>query len=195
MHFPVLVIVPGEPETAIAHADALLEPFCEDGEWGRDGSRWDWWVVGGRWTGALDGYEPEKDPRNIEVCQICGGTGQRDWTGLDVTPEWIAECNGCNACKGTGQSLKWPTQWVDHPGDIVPIRELRFLSESFVPHAVLTPDGVWHEECRVGLFGCSSDADDGGFHIVSGEGDWTTKVAQLLKQHEDGTVVLVDCHV
>jgi hypothetical protein len=41
-------------------------------------SRWDWWQIGGRWTGTFaDGYNPSEDPNNIEVCSLCEGTGQR----------------------------------------------------------------------------------------------------------------------
>lgn len=35
-------------EGAVAHE---MEPFNENGEWFKDGSRWDWWQIGGRWAG------------------------------------------------------------------------------------------------------------------------------------------------
>jgi hypothetical protein len=71
--------------------------------------RWDWWQVGGRWTGLLSpGYDPEKDPANIETCRLCDGTGRR----ADMVVE-----NGCNGCQGTGRCVKWPTAWVKFSGD------------------------------------------------------------------------------
>lgn len=53
-------------------------------------SQWDWWQVGGRWTGAFTAadeqpYEPGMDPGNIETCVICGGTGKRLWI-TDLVP-------------------------------------------------------------------------------------------------------------
>lgn len=47
------VIAPkGDPEKLVAHQ---MEPFDENGQWFRNGSRWDWWVIGGRYTGRLFG--------------------------------------------------------------------------------------------------------------------------------------------
>ena len=38
-------------------------------------SHWDSWRIGGRWTGVLADYDPEVDPRNLEICRSCAGTG------------------------------------------------------------------------------------------------------------------------
>jgi len=34
-----------------------MAPFYEDGGWFEDGSRWDWWGIGGRYSGFLDGED------------------------------------------------------------------------------------------------------------------------------------------
>ena len=52
-HFLVLVVADSEEQV-----DKLLTPYDENGEWFKDGSRWDWYQLGGRWTGYLDGYNP-----------------------------------------------------------------------------------------------------------------------------------------
>ena len=59
---------------AIVEVDGLetalewqMEPFSEnrdDGGWFADGTRWDWYQIGGRYTGNLDGYDPYADPAN-----------------------------------------------------------------------------------------------------------------------------------
>lgn len=42
-----------------------MEPFNENGEWFREGSRWDWWHIGGQYTAKFEpDYDPEKDPVN-----------------------------------------------------------------------------------------------------------------------------------
>ncbi len=86
---------------AIVSADGTLIKFVKRTN---PSAKWDWWTVGGRWSGAfLAGYDASKDPRNYETCWLCGGTGKR----LDMEV-----ANGCNACGGTGRSQKHPPQWV-----------------------------------------------------------------------------------
>jgi len=64
MHAAVLVIVPQDVSVAEA-----LEPYRN--------AEWDGFEVGGRFTGLLDGYDPEQDPENFESCELCNGTGKR----------------------------------------------------------------------------------------------------------------------
>lgn len=108
-------------EAAIAYQ---MEPFDENGEWFREGSRWDWWQIGGRFTGKLDpGYDPEDDPENWETCFICRGAGRRaDAVGQEARqrdPDYT-----CNGCQGQGRSLKWPTAWKNFTGDVKLRRDL-----------------------------------------------------------------------
>lgn len=92
--------------------------FERDGRWFKrtnPNSKWDWYQIGGRWTGVLvPNYNPNEDPANQETCFLCHGTGKR--TDMDVE-------GGCNGCKGTGVATKWPTQWKS-VGDIVQLKEL-----------------------------------------------------------------------
>jgi len=74
---------------------------------------WDWWQLGGRYSGRLAaGYDPEKDPANMETCWLCDGTGKRDdEIGRQCragNPEYT-----CNGCQGKGHSVKWPSKWTD----------------------------------------------------------------------------------
>jgi len=96
MHKGVILIVKADDkDEAQTRAEEFLEQYG-------DGDVWDWYAFGGRWTGLLDGYEPDKDPNNIKVCDLCGGTGKR----VDMVVE-----NGCNGCQGKGEAVTWPTQW------------------------------------------------------------------------------------
>ena len=93
----------GDVDTAIAWQ---MEPFDENGEWFKSGSRWDWYVVGGRFTGQLSGYDPATDQRNFAICKWCGGTGQR---------KYMVIVGGCNGCDGTGTARNFSNQ--EHGGD------------------------------------------------------------------------------
>lgn len=88
-------------------------------------SKWDWWQVGGRWSGMfIPGYDPNEDPNHKETCWLCQGTGKRDFNN---------EIISCNGCSGTGIATKWPTQWKTD-GNIsqmknLPIAELRIVAQ------------------------------------------------------------------
>lgn len=209
-HFPVLVLVDRE----IAREDAadvvtpLLAPYDENDEIFRDGSRWDWWTVGGRWTGAISPvpYASEEDPENFETCFLCNGTGRRvDAEKFEQeNPGWIEWTGGCNGCKGKGWEVAWPTKWKAFDGDVQPVAALSFKTyrwehegavktREFIPTAVVTPDGKWHEQARMGWFGMTieDEAGDG----EKPEHLWRATVQALIEQHPSGYAVLVDCHV
>ncbi len=40
-----------------------------------EGTKWDSWIIGGRWSGFFDGYNPYEDERNLVVCPACNGNG------------------------------------------------------------------------------------------------------------------------
>lgn len=138
-------------------------------------SKWDWWQIGGRWTGHLSGgaYDPSADVNNIERCDLCQGTGTR--------PDMAVE-DGCNGCDGKGTRLKWPTQWREYRGDIRPLAD---VPPDVSVHAVVTPDGEWHEAGRMGWFGIVSDERD----------DWAAAMAALRAAWPDAVAVVVDCHI
>jgi len=143
-------------------------------------SQWDWWEIGGRWTGALvEDYDPYTDPDNLEPCWLCKGTGKRDDEGgrqaRAQNPNYT-----CNGCDGKGKSVKH--QLKRFPGDILPAR---LVPDDYFPHALVTPDGEWHQESTMGWFG------------MTGKGDprWEEKVAEFLKQNLNTVAVVVDCHI
>ena len=110
MHYSNLVIIKKTDDVEAAVKQAMGAP---EGQ----GGFWDWYQIGGRWTGALDGYDPETDPANLKTCTLCGGSDDRK-------AEWKAEMKGCNGCHGTGKQVEWPTQWKMRAGDIQPIESL-----------------------------------------------------------------------
>lgn len=90
--------------------------------------KWDWWQVGGRWTGMLiPNYRPEEDPRNIKTCELCNGTGKRtDSIALEQNPG-MTEVT-CNGCGGKGQRAEWPTNWVKVAGDQMRLDEIPLIT-------------------------------------------------------------------
>jgi hypothetical protein len=188
-HFSVLVLTEDEVtrESAEAVVTPLLAPYDENDEWFADGSRWDWWVVGGRWTGSLDGYKPHEDINNFEVCTLCQGAGVRpDWDRFGG--DWYESVNGCNGCFGNGISLAF--SYLPHPGDVQPVGN---VAPDFVPFAIVTPTGEWLEQGRMGWFGMTTTDESGADEKP--EELWAAAVRSTLEQHPEVTAVLVDCHV
>lgn len=106
------------------------------------GGFYDWYVVGGRWTGALDGYKPWEDPQNYESCDLCDGTGLRtDEVGKQNGG--MGWCRGCNACKGTGMKKKWHNQ--PHPGDLQPLSKVsdELICSTLIINGEVVNDDSW----------------------------------------------------
>ncbi len=115
-HYLTVAIMP-DGVTSYAEArgvvQQILEPHCEmDGD-NEDGV-WDWYQVGGRWTGFYSEYDPEDDPRNVD------------------------NATGYNA-ERTGRKIKWPTQWKEFEGDLIPVSYI--LNIRKFPVYVFLPDG------------------------------------------------------
>lgn len=153
MHYYALVIVPAEGDLDELVAEAMA-PYDEnehleeyyDAKYGETYQRnphslWDWYQIGGRWTGRLSGYDPDTDPTLRETCWLCKGTGRRD---DEVAQRLRATMPNytCNGCEGTGKMRLWPTQWPRHKGDVMSALEftsrLAEWTDNQLPYAVIT---------------------------------------------------------
>ena len=195
MHFPIIVIMKNGFQ--FAEVDRLLRPFDEGisvAEYlNEDGvpttynpeSRWDWWQIGGRWTGVLSGtYNPREDAANIQTCTVCDGTGVRPGGREQFGEHWFEATKGCNGCEGTGQSLKWPTEWASFVGDCVPVDK---IPGGFVPCGLVTPDGEWHGD---GALWCGGPVENA--RTTAG---WETEFRSIVNDYLECSAVIVDCHI
>lgn len=146
-HYLAYVLIPGvgDPDELVAEAMAPydesreIEKRTEDGReyWFNPRGFWDWYQIGGRWTGRLSGYDPDTDPNTLAVCWLCQGSGFRtDALGLrfrELDPEYT-----CNGCSGEGEHPLWPTQRPRHSGDIQEVLAvLPTLTEEDAPYAFI----------------------------------------------------------
>lgn len=170
MHYLAFVLIPtdGDPQEAAA---SLMAPYSEHDN---ENGWWDFWSIGGRWSGLISGYEPDKDPANIETCRLCGGSGTR---------RDMVVANGCNGCRGTGKRVKWPTQWGFHEGDVVTASEARAHAgkDNGLPYTLVGPGGLVTMKERW----------NGETFAEQPEHDATVRAA--LDKHE-GRVAVVDYH-
>lgn len=189
-HFSALVITTrtARPDTLSVvkeEVTSLLAPYDENGEWFKNGSKWDWWTIGGRFAVALDGYDPASDPDLIRTCNLCNGTGTRPGGREQFGEEWFKWSNGCNGCQGEGRSLAWPTQWPERDGDMQIVGQIKGKRRFF---AIVTPDGRWFDSGSMGWFGCKRE------QTMTEEG-WLEQQQAILEAHKDHLAVIVDCHV
>ena len=179
MHYKVIVIIekpdPDAPflpavESAVEHK---LRRFG-------DGAEWDWYQIGGRYTGGFDGYDPDADARNMEKCWLCGGTGDRaSWRG---EPKANQHPTGCNGCAGKGFAVTWPTQWPTRPEDVMPVAQM--TDEQLKTFAVVV-SGDWFGRERYEPWREYGEA----FQAQS-----MPTLEWLKREYGDHLAVIVDCH-
>ena len=123
-------------------------------------AHWDWFVIGGRWDGCIKNGK------------------YRD-----------SEDNGFNFGDDHHK--------IEH--NSIPVADLldvtkRILARLnganenlYIPFAIVTPDGEWHEKGEMGWFGVSHNDKDNQ--------TWDQEVVQILEAHKDCVIVGVDCHI
>lgn len=129
-----------------------MEPYDENGEWFRDGSRWDWWVVGGRYGGRLtDGVMDQNviQVKNIDLKKFCAARMTRmnrcydsyeeeQEKYPDRDPAWLYGIN-------EGEARE---QFLERMNADAPITAYAFLKQH-----------NWNERGRMGFFGCTTPTE------------------------------------
>ncbi len=145
-----------------------------------EGGFYDYWSVGGRFTGAHDPqYDPVLDQRNLGPCVHCKGHG--------ICAD---DANRCRHCYGHGTNVVWPSRYAFFAGDIARVRELKQLRPDFMSAALLVPDHkpLFSFDVASGPF----EEDDPATEI------WTVEniFCSLDDMHaaDDGYLVTIDVH-
>jgi hypothetical protein len=180
-HFAVIVVTPvredlrGAMLLAEAAVSELLAPYDENysgrsdgGGWFAAGSRWDWWVIGGRYAGMLH------PPAGTKPCNQCDGEGTRG----------LLECFFCG---GAGTYEYYETRH-GVVGNHALVKHIDFSEWSYL----VTPEGEWHERSRPGWFGVKIPDEDGRIDKVS---EFDQACARVRDEYPNHIAVLVDCHV
>jgi hypothetical protein len=117
--------------------EGILAPYSEEGANTR-AAFWDWWQIGGRYTGQHDHYHGWEDPINQEPCDLCRGTGIRPDMSKEEM-EWVRGCNGCD-----GKGIRTSYDYVDHEQDVMPLKD---ISEDLTCYTLIITgekDRVYH---------------------------------------------------
>ena len=95
-------------------------------------SKWDWYVIGGRWDGWINGRETD-----------------------------------CEAVPDNQATIE------------------KVMERGIIPHAIITPDGEWHERGRLGL--CAI--------LLTENENWDTQARKTLASYPGYHLVILDAHI
>lgn len=142
-------------------------------------SKWDWYEVGGRWSGWL----VNRSGAQLNSLQMQEWDQERAMAAAKSAAEasWAtAEATQANP---TSRYFRFGIQNDEDRESYV----MRRAARAVVPHAVVV-NGEWHEAGEMGWFGIGSDDKD--------ESDWRQRFAALLQDVSPGTTItIVDCHI
>jgi len=128
--------------------------YHEETYWTNPNGFYDWYQIGGRYTGSHDNYDPYKDRRNWRTCRLCEGTGYRnDTMGKEMREKDPSYT--CNACghydhkkkqwthgdTPQGMEVVWPTQFAEHKGDIIPVDQ---VTEDLTCYTLIISKDILH---------------------------------------------------
>lgn len=149
-------------------------------------SKWDWYQVGGRWSGALKMKGTGEEVNSAEICEIDFTPDPEEYKRClrfwDVVVDLQPQKPGEDI-----HSFYTAQYYKDYYID----RETYArLMTSFSTFAVITPEGVWHEKGEMGWFGCSSETPDEAR-------DWDEHyMERFIESADPHTVItIVDCHI
>lgn len=145
-------------------------------------SKWDWWTIGGRWSGEL----PLKNGKGADW----GKVSDVAWGNEIVPSEYIKEHPEVKAeyQKLITEGGDWYT--AEYYKKTFPTIEQYVKNKvTYVPWAIIMPDGNWYEKGKMGWFGCSSETYEEAI-------DWYENFYdRFIKDYQDYYITLIDCHI
>lgn len=169
-------------------------------------AKWDWWVIGGRWSDML---------RLKSGCS--GNSGKKSWTNRDIPPQegWCDQARLKDVELVADQSAyaRAARFWEvyvegkrfrkgERKEDFEALYRREYYLEqfgtkeayahdaaSFSVWAFVTPDGEWHEKGEMGWF-CSNDATKDSRRSFSDE-----LCEAIANVDPDCYITIVDCHI
>lgn len=156
-------------------------------------SKWDYWVVGGRFSGmlsiiptALDGYHGMEYVDSAFVRHVKWVQPLDKEEREDIIKWWNVNIEGAEGEKDEC-FLYNPEYYKERYKDVETYIKTRELP---CYHAVVTPDGVWHEPSKVGWWGCTN-----GNPSDELEWDLHFKERFIDTAEFDWVATIVDCHI
>ena len=158
------------------------------GYWENPNAKWDWYEVGGRWSGLLvshgktgrRGCAANYAEDEFDSCL----TSEIEWD--EIKARRLKELEPYEDC--FARKFYNP----EYFSQLYPTEEAYIKSNTeFSTYAVVTPDGTWHAEGEMGWFGFGSDTPDSKREFENNY--WENFIKPAI---ENGWyLTVVDCHI
>jgi len=192
------------------HHYETLEEFAEEyhgyqknndqeswGRWTNPNSKWDWYTIGGRWSGFFKVKDNPKYPEDLYI----GRPGIFDNSPKSGYVDSIRLCDidfdgmkldSINKSKETWKEVQQKILNGDKTIQFIYGIDKDETEESYVKKNsefssyALLKDGVWYAKGEMGWFGMSNNDND----------NWTEELNKLIDSlPEDTLLTIVDCHI
>lgn len=165
-------------------------------------SKWDWWVVGGRWSGELILKEEAREKYNGQETVDEAQVKDIDWEKMNsIAPEeeehlrkfwkyYVKE-----EFSGSEEELRKEIGFILYSKEYYLNRyktEDNYIQQctEWSTRAVLTDEGQWVEVGAMGWFGCSNETGDEA-------NEWKNKFKERFIDplDPDDVITIIDCHI
>ena len=177
------------------------------GYWRNNKAKWDWYELGGRWTGMLK-LKPETDGKigkpglmtdpaksgfadSAKKCDIdfIGMKEVCEKENSDTYDKFLLRYENNKECKGFRPEFEFGIKGKMEEGIFIPETKEDFIKRlsGFVTFAILK-DGEWYERGEMGCWGIASNEKP--------EDVWDQEFTKMINELPEETVLSVyDCHI
>lgn len=153
-------------------------------------SKWDWWVVGGRWSGEIT-TKDGKEVNSAKIADIDFSINEEEYKKNKRFWEIIVDGDEPRT-KEEEEQKKWTWYKKEYyTNRYKDADDYANRASQFATYAVVTPDGVWHEKGQMGWWGMSTDTAE------DAKGWDANYYNEFIAPYDpDNTyVTVVDCHI
>jgi len=135
----------------------------------------------------MDPLKDKPDPK----CEECKGTGIvrltynpfSKWDWYRVGGRWDGEMLGLDIESEDG-GFNFSPEHESLENNSCRVKDIH---KDFIPFAVVTPDGLWHEKGEMGWWAVVTNEKS--------DSKWKREVKSIFKKYPDHWAVLLDCHI
>ena len=169
-------------------------------------SRWDWFQIGGRWSGLLKlkpgcegvhgsrswcNSDEEDEPGTCDSVRLCDVDLSLDQEAYDEAIrfwEIYVEKRPLNEGEKAPLNFWKPEYYIDQFGTK---ENYARQQAEFSTYAFVTPDGEWHETGTMGWWGMDNATAESRKEYRTN----LAKIIEELKDNPDIWITIVDCHI